>query len=103
VTGSRLASKARWLVPAAIAAAALWALADPDTGLRAWQRMRAELASASAHIEKLRSENEALRREADALRDDPVAIEGAIRQGLELARPGELVVKLPPAKPPTEP
>jgi cell division protein FtsB len=83
------------IVPAVAAGAIVWALLDQQSGIRAWLRLRAELASASERIATLKDENAALRSRVESLRDDPVALEAAIREELELAKPGEIVVKLP--------
>jgi cell division protein FtsB len=83
------------IVPALVAAALVWALLDQESGIRAWLRLRAELAEASARIAGLEAENAALRAQVESLRDDPVALEAAIRDELELARPREIIVKLP--------
>lgn len=85
------------IVPALLALAILWALVDERAGIRAWLHLRSEVGQASARIDELRRDNAELRAEVEALRDDPVAIERAIRDELELARPGETVVKWPRA------
>jgi cell division protein FtsB len=92
--------KRLWIVPALAAAAIAWALLDGRSGLRAWAHLRSEFVSASARIASLQQENASLRSEIESLRDDPVAIEAAIRHDLELARPGEIVVELaaPPSR-----
>jgi len=71
------------------------AVVDRKAGLPAWHRLRAELASSQARIDALVDETEALRVEIRALQDDPFALERAIREDLELARPGEIVVRFP--------
>jgi cell division protein FtsB len=76
-----------------------WAAFDERSGLPAWQRLRADLASARARIEVLRGDIEALRGEAEALEGDPFALERAIREDLGLARPGESVVRLDGPRP----
>jgi len=82
------------LIPALVAVAAVYAAFDPDSGFRTWQRMRADLAGAQVRISALRAENAALERSAEALEADAFAIEAAIREDLELARPGERILRL---------
>jgi cell division protein FtsB len=54
--------------------------------------LRRELAVLRAHNRELAAENEKLARQAEALRDDPAAIERVARADLGWVRPGELVV-----------
>jgi cell division protein FtsB len=68
-------------------------LLDPFKGLRHWFDSRRDVAAAKARIGKSQARIASLEAEADALRDDPVAIEAAIREDLLLARPGEWVVR----------
>ncbi|MBW2268271.1 MAG: septum formation initiator family protein [Deltaproteobacteria bacterium] len=88
--------KAVWLVPglALLAVAAL----DEESGLARWTHLRAELADADVRIGVLEREVSALRREAVRLESEPFAIERAIREELELARPGQQVIRLPGSK-----
>jgi len=67
---------------------------DSEAGFRTWLRLRGDLRVAEARIEALRDEIAALEEETEALRTDPFAIESAIREDLQLARPGETVVRL---------
>jgi cell division protein FtsB len=64
-------------------------------------RTRAEMLSAAgeygqtaAEVEALRGRNAALRLEAERLRADPLAIEAAARERLNMVRPNEVVVPL---------
>lgn len=77
-----------------VVAALAVALLDPNNGLRRWRALRVELAKGESRIETLQAEVQRLRLEKDRLKDDPVAIESAIRSDLELARPGEVVIRL---------
>jgi cell division protein FtsB len=74
-----------------------WALADGHTGLRAWWTLRGDLERASRRVEALETEIVALRLEVEALERGGFAVERAIREDLELARPGEVVVRIPAA------
>ena len=82
------------IVPLIVVAALAVALLDPSNGLRRWRALRVELAKGEARIAALHVEAQRLRIEKDRLRDDPVAIESAIRADLDLARPGEVVIRL---------
>ena len=86
-----------WLIPALVGLAVLYAVLDRDSGIRTWWRMRADLEDSRERIAVLQEQTERLGREVALLRDDPFAIERAIREDLRLARPGESVVRLPSA------
>ena len=72
----------------------LFAVIDPDAGIRTWWRLRAEAAEAEARIDVLRARIDHRQDEARSLREDPLAQERAIRQDLGFARPGETIVRL---------
>lgn len=71
------------------------ALADGRAGLRAWWTLRSDVSSARERVAALQLEIQELRGHQEALDSSPLAIEQAIRQDLELARPGEVVVRVP--------
>ncbi len=71
------------------------AIADQNSGFRTYWQLRSEVAQARQRVAALELEAETLRREAELLKSDSFAIEQAIREDLGLARPGEVVVKLP--------
>jgi cell division protein FtsB len=81
------------LIPALIAAALVYAAFDPDSGIKTWLQMRADLEASHTRIEEVRGEIRALRRDAAVLENDAFAIESAIREDLKLARPGETLVR----------
>ena len=83
-----------WAVGGVAALAFALALLDGDSGLRTWWALRADLADARARIAALRERVADLEREAHVLEDDPFALERAIRERLEYARPGETVIRL---------
>jgi cell division protein FtsB len=58
-----------------------------------WWHLRGELRASSERIDLLAKENEALQAEIEALGSDPFALERAIREDLELARSGEVIVR----------
>ncbi len=83
------------LIPAIVALAVAYAMLDEASGIRAWLRLRSHLVASAGRIDDLRREVNALREESDALKHDPFATERAIREDLELAKPGETIVRLP--------
>ena len=85
--------RAFWLIPALFAAVLVLAATDRESGLRKWLELREELRESESRISLLQSEVKVLQSEIKALEDDPLAMERAIREVLELARPGETVVR----------
>ena len=77
----------------AFAAVGLIAAADRDSGLPMWWHLRTELGASQHRIEALAAENAALEQQIGELRSDPFALERAIREDLELAKPREIVVR----------
>ena len=69
------------------------AAADGQTGIRAWRKVRSDLATAQKRVGELEARIESREGEAAALRKDPLALERAIREDLGLAKPGEIVVR----------
>ena len=63
-----------------------------DHGLPAMRKARRDLRSLTDAVAVLRVENQRLRQEAAALRDDPATIEIVARRELGLIKPGELLV-----------
>jgi cell division protein FtsB len=88
-----------------IAAMALSAMLDPESGLEIWLELRRDLAVSDTRVERLVRENEALRGEIATLESEPDAIDRAIREELDLALPGEVVVRFeaPPSGSPADP
>jgi hypothetical protein len=92
-----LGSAARWAIPVAISGALLAvALLDREIGVARWWGLAHDLAEAEGRIEALRGEIRTLEIERVELGDDAFAIERAIRAELELALPGETVVRAAP-------
>jgi cell division protein FtsB len=85
--------RTQWLALAAIALVMVLAVVDQKSGLSTWMRLRGELDASQQRIRVLEGANDALRDEIRALERDPFAVERAIREDLELARPGEIVVR----------
>ena len=67
-------------------------------GVLAMRRSQKEAAEIRKEIERLDEENRRLQDRVKALKSDPTAIERIAREEMGLARPGELIFKLP-AKP----
>ena len=86
------------------AVVAVWALAvalavvDGDAGLQTWLDLREEARAARGRVAGLEQDVDRLTVEIAALRSDPLATERAIREDLELARPGEWVVRFGAAR-----
>ena len=73
-------------------------------GFLAMRRKQQEIQKVSSELERLSKENAALQREKQDLKTDPQAIRRLAREELQLARPGEVIIKLPPpALTPNEP
>lgn len=83
-----------WVVGGVVTLGFALALLDGESGLRSWWTLRADVADARARIAVLRERVADLEREARVLEDDPFALERAIRERLEYARPGETVIRL---------
>ncbi len=83
-----------WPIPALVGAALLFAFVDGESGLRTWWQLRSDLATAEARIEALRSDVASQQEATASLEADAFAIERAIRERLEYAKPGETLVRL---------
>jgi cell division protein FtsB len=81
--------------------ALLWAAMDEGSGIRRSWQLRSDLAAANERIADLDAEIALLQREVGALEQDAFAIERAVREDLDFARPGETIVRLAPAVAPT--
>ena len=67
---------------------------DQESGVRSWLHLRSELEEARARVAVLREENRRLHEEAELLESGDFALERAIREELELARPGQILLRL---------
>jgi cell division protein FtsB len=88
-----------WLAVAVAAAAFFTAFLDGESGLRTWWELRADLRSAEDRIAQLQTSVDSLERDSGGLEADPFALERAIRERLQYARPGETVVLLTKSAP----
>ena len=92
-----------WIGPlAALLGAAIALFYDPDNGLRAVFHLQRELDVADVRLDRLREERAELLLRAERLRSDPFEIESIARESLGMARPGEIVVRLPRSPAPAE-
>jgi cell division protein FtsB len=72
-------------------------------GYLAMRRSQKELEQLRGEIERLNRENNELAEHVNALRTDPQTIERIAREEMGLARPGEMIFKLPPPETPKQP
>ncbi len=70
-----------------------------EKGYLATRRARAEAEKLREEIQKLNEENRRLADDVHALKTDPTAVERVAREQMGLARPGELVFRLPEPAP----
>lgn len=82
-----------------ILALALLLLAIHDVfgehGLLAMRRTQSQMKELRGEIDRLNQENSDLSKQVQALRTDPKAVERIAREEMGLARPGEMIFKLP--------
>lgn len=64
-------------------------------GFLAMRRTQSEIKKVQANLEKLGKENQALEQEVKDLKSDPRLIEKIARDDLGLARPGEVIIRIP--------
>ena len=64
-------------------------------GFLAMRRTQREIARVKQDLEKLTEENRQLAEQVKALKSDPQLIEKIARDELGLARPGEVIIKIP--------
>jgi cell division protein FtsB len=82
-----------WLAPLVLAAVAFLASVDGQSGITMWFRLRDDVALSATRVDNLARETEDLKDQIEALENEPFALERAIREDLELARPGEIIVR----------
>lgn len=79
-----------------IAAIAVSALLDQDSGLSIWRELRRDLEVSQKRVELLVGEIDALQSEIATLESEPAALDRVIREELDLVLPGEVVVRFEP-------
>jgi cell division protein FtsB len=67
-----------------------------EHGFLAMRRARLEAEQLQQEIQQINAENARLAEEVQALKSDPRIIERIAREEMGLAKPGELIFKLPP-------
>ena len=72
-------------------------------GFLAMHRKRQEIQKVNAELERLNKENTALQQDITDLKTDPQTIRKIAREELGLAKPGEVIIKLPAPPPPDSP
>ena len=86
-----------------ILALALFLIAMHDVfgshGLVAMRRTQSQFKQLRGEIDRLNQENSDLSKQVHALRTDPKAVERIAREEMGLARPGEMIFKLPEPSP----
>lgn len=86
---------------------ALFALLVHDVfgahGLIAMRRTQKEIEQIREQIGRINEENKSLSNQVTSLKSDPKAIERIAREEMGLARPGELIFKLPDSAKPGDP
>lgn len=78
---------------AAIVILGLSALLDDESGVGVWLELSGDLSRSESRIDALEDRNDAMRREIAMLEAEPSAIDRAIREELDLALPGEIIVR----------
>jgi cell division protein FtsB len=78
---------------AAIAILGVSALLDQESGFEVWRNLDGDLSISLGRVAELKSQNESMRREIEMLEAEPAAIDRAIREELDLALPGEIIVR----------
>lgn len=68
-------------------------------GFIAMRRKQSEIERVKKDIDRLNKENTELGEQVKALKTDPKLIEKIAREDLQRARPGEIIIRIPPAQP----
>jgi cell division protein FtsB len=71
-------------------------------GFLAMRRTQDEIRKVQANLDKLNKENEELKQEVKDLKTDPRLIEKIARDDLGLARPGEVIIRIPQGQAPEQ-
>lgn len=90
-----MTARQKLLAMATVVAVALSLVSVADAkGFRRYLKLRDDVESLNERNAGLAAQNEALRREIQALREDPAALERAVREELGYVKPGEIVFHL---------
>jgi cell division protein FtsB len=90
------------MVAVALALAFGWGVIHGKHGLSVWHQQRTEDKQLRNEIQELEQENARLRNHVERLKSDPNAIEHEAREKLHYAKPGEVIYTLP-AQPKAQP
>jgi cell division protein FtsB len=71
-------------------------------GFIAMRRTQNQIEKVKKDLERLNSENVQLGEEVKALKTDPRLIEKIAREDLKRAKPGEIIIMIPPPQPPAQ-
>jgi cell division protein FtsB len=82
-------------VAVALALLLTWHVIHGRHGLSVWQHERAQDKLLQKQIQELQTENAAMKDRIEHLKSDPDAIEREAREKLHYARPGEVIYALP--------
>jgi cell division protein FtsB len=74
-----------------------WGVVNGRHGLSSWQQQRVQDKQLRQEIQDLQAENARLRSHVERLKSDPNAIEHEAREQLHYAKPGEVIYSLPAA------
>ncbi len=85
------------LVPGILFLFAAYALLNRAGSIRTWIELQGDLDEGEARIQLLETQNVLMRSEIQELEADDFAVERVLREELELAKPGEVLVVLPPS------
>lgn len=88
---------------ALIVGGVVYAALDPTQGIGTWHRLAREVGIAETTARAQKARNAELAARIEQLRDDPAAIEAAIREEIGWVRPGELRIELEDRAPATLP
>lgn len=83
------------VVPGFLVLFAVYVLLNRAGSIRTWHELRSDLEEGKARIHELERQNEAMRFEVQDLEGNDFAVERVLREELELAKPGEVLVVLP--------
>jgi len=75
-----------------------WHVIHGQHGLSVWEQKRAQDRALQREIQELQQENAQMRQQVEQLKSDPEAIEREAREKLHYARPGEVIYALPEAR-----
>jgi cell division protein FtsB len=90
-----MTARRKFLAVAAVLAGVLSLASVADArGFRRYMSLRQDVESLQERNRALSDQNEVLRREINALRKDPAALERAVREELGYVKPGEIVFHL---------